>query len=64
MISIQDLPVGRNPDETLRLVQGYQFSDEHGEVCPAKWKPGAKTMKPDWKSAELKEFWEKEHGKK
>jgi len=45
-ISINDLPVGRSPDETLRLVQAFQFSDQHGEVCPAKWKPGQKAMKP------------------
>ena len=45
--SINDLPVGRNPEETLRLVKAFQYVDEHGEVCPANWKPGAKTMKPD-----------------
>jgi alkyl hydroperoxide reductase subunit AhpC len=36
-ISISDLPVGRNVEETLRLVKAFQFSDEHGEVCPASW---------------------------
>ncbi|XP_056635623.1 peroxiredoxin 1 [Diorhabda sublineata] len=46
-ITINDLPVGRSVDETLRLVQAFQFTDEHGEVCPAGWKPGSKTMKPD-----------------
>ncbi|XP_014235391.1 peroxiredoxin 1 [Trichogramma pretiosum] len=46
-ITINDLPVGRSVDETLRLVQAFQFTDEHGEVCPAGWKPGKKTMKPD-----------------
>lgn len=45
--TINDLPVGRSVDETLRLVQAFQFTDEHGEVCPAGWKPGDKTMKPD-----------------
>lgn len=44
-ITINDLPVGRSVDETLRLVQAFQFADEHGEVCPANWKPGAKTIK-------------------
>lgn len=34
-------------DETLRLVQAFQFTDEHGEVCPANWKPGSKTMVAD-----------------
>lgn len=39
--------VGRNADELLRKVQALQFVAEHGdEVCPAKWKPGAKTLKP------------------
>lgn len=53
-ITINDMPVGRSVDETLRLVQAFQFTDEHGEVCPANWKPGKKTMKPDPESA--KEF--------
>merc|ERR1712071_92013 len=34
-ITINDLPVGRSVDETLRLVQAFQFTDKHGEVCPA-----------------------------
>ncbi|GFY62197.1 peroxiredoxin 1 [Trichonephila inaurata madagascariensis] len=46
-ITINDLPVGRSVDETLRLVQALQFTDKNGEVCPAGWKPGEKTMKPD-----------------
>lgn len=46
-ITVNDLPVGRSVDETLRLVQAFQFTDKHGEVCPAGWKPGADTMKPD-----------------
>ena len=46
-ITINDLPVGRSVDETLRLVQAFQFTDKHGEVCPAGWKPGKDTMKPD-----------------
>ncbi|MCD1184916.1 peroxiredoxin, partial [Leptospira sp. Pond_2020] len=44
-ITINDLPVGRSVDETLRLVQAFQYTDIHGEVCPAGWKPGSKTMK-------------------
>jgi len=40
------LPVGRDVDETLRLVQAFQFTDKHGEVCPAGWRPGKKSMKP------------------
>lgn len=50
-ITINDLPVGRSVDETLRLVQAFQHTDEYGEVCPAGWKPGSKTMKPDPKGS-------------
>lgn len=46
-VTVNDLPVGRSVDETLRLVQAFQFTDEHGEVCPANWKPGSKTMVAD-----------------
>merc|ERR1712228_33069 len=51
-ITINDLPVGRSVDETLRLVQAFQFTDENGEVCPAGWKPGKDTMKPDPKGSQ------------
>ena len=44
---MNDPPVGRNVDEILRLVQGYQYTDKHGEVCPAGWQPGAATINPD-----------------
>jgi alkyl hydroperoxide reductase subunit AhpC len=50
-VSVNDLSVGRNVSETLRLVEGYQFADEHGEVCPAGWKKGAKTMIPNPKDS-------------
>ena len=39
--------VGRSVDETLRLVQAFQYTDKHGEVCPAGWKPGKETIIPD-----------------
>ena len=45
--TVNNLGVGRNVDETLRLIQAYQFVAENGEVCPANWTPGEKTMKPD-----------------
>lgn len=45
--TVNNLPVGRNVDEVLRLIRAYQFVAEHGEVCPANWTPGADTMKPD-----------------
>lgn len=37
---VNDLPLGRNIDEMLRMVDALQFHDEHGEVCPAGWKSG------------------------
>lgn len=43
-ITMNDLPVGRSVDETLRLVQAFQYTDMHGEVCPANWKPGEQTV--------------------
>lgn len=46
-LSINDLPVGRSVDETLRLIKAFQFVEQHGEVCPANWKPDAPTIKPD-----------------
>ncbi len=45
--TVNNLGVGRNVDEALRLIQAYQYVAKHGEVCPANWKPGEKTMKPD-----------------
>jgi len=43
---VNDLPLGRNIDELLRLVDALQFHEAHGEVCPAGWKKGDKAMKP------------------
>ena len=44
---IQDNNIGRNADELLRKVEAAQFVATHdGEVCPAKWKKGAETLKP------------------
>lgn len=43
-ISINDLPVGRSIDETLRLLQAFQYTDTHDEVCPLGWQPGSATM--------------------
>jgi peroxiredoxin 3 len=45
--TINDLPVGRNVDEAIRLITAFQYHEEHGDVCPANWTPGADTMKPD-----------------
>lgn len=43
---VNDLPIGRNIDELLRLVDALQYHEQHGEVCPAGWKKGDKAMKP------------------
>jgi len=61
-ITMNDLPVGRSVDETLRLVQAFQYTDDHGEVCPANWTPGQDTMKPD--PAGKLEYFEKHCNKK
>ncbi len=42
---VNNLPLGRNIDEMLRMVDALQFTEEHGEVCPAGWKDGDKGMK-------------------
>lgn len=42
---INDLPLGRNVDELIRLVDALQFHETHGEVCPAGWRKGDKGMK-------------------
>ncbi|MEN4046091.1 MULTISPECIES: peroxiredoxin [Sulfurimonas] len=44
---INDLPLGRNVDEMLRMIDAQQFTDEYGEVCPAGWEKGDEGMKPD-----------------
>jgi len=41
---VNDLPLGRNIDEMLRMVDALQFHEEHGEVCPAQWEKGKKGM--------------------
>jgi peroxiredoxin (alkyl hydroperoxide reductase subunit C) len=43
---VNDLPLGRNVDEALRVLDALQFVEKHGEVCPANWKPGEEAMKP------------------
>jgi len=41
---VNDLPLGRNMDELIRMVDALQFHEEHGEVCPAGWNKGSKGM--------------------
>ncbi|KIE05925.1 putative peroxiredoxin [Candidatus Jidaibacter acanthamoeba] len=43
---INDLPLGRNIEEAIRMVDALQYSEKHGEVCPANWKQGKEAMKP------------------
>lgn len=45
-ITMNDLPVGRNVDETLRLIQAFKYTDQYGEVCPANWRVGGQTIIP------------------
>jgi len=42
-----NLPLGRNVEEVLRLVDALQYTEKHGEVCPANWHEGEKSMKPN-----------------
>lgn len=63
-ISINDLGVGRNVEEYLRLVKAFQFNKKNGEVCPASWKPGERAMTPDVNSDKLKSYWTEVHAKK
>ncbi len=44
---VNDLPLGRNIDEAIRMVDALAFHEEHGEVCPAGWNKGKKGMKAD-----------------
>lgn len=44
---VNNLPLGRDVDEMLRLVDALQFHEKHGEVCPAGWKKGDAGMKAD-----------------
>ncbi|KAL7320278.1 cTPxI [Mucor circinelloides] len=50
-ITMNDLQVGRSVTEIIRLVEAFQFTDKHGEVCPANWNKGSKTIIPDVEKA-------------
>jgi len=43
---VNDMPLGRSVDEVLRMIDALQFTEEFGEVCPANWKKGDKSLKP------------------
>lgn len=47
---VNDMPLGRSIDEVLRLVDALQYSEEHGEVCPANWHKGDRTLKENAES--------------
>lgn len=55
--TVNDLPLGRNFDEFIRVIEALQFHEEHGEVCPAGWSKGDKgmTASPDGVAAYLSE---------
>ena len=59
---VNDLPLGRSVDEALRMVKALQFHAKHGEVCPADWQEGKRTIKPSTDAS--KEFFGAEYGGK
>jgi alkyl hydroperoxide reductase subunit AhpC len=58
---INDLPLGRSTDEALRVLDALQFVEKHGEVCPANWRPGSMTIKPNVSGS--KEYFSKANAK-
>lgn len=55
---VNDFPLGRSVDEVIRLLDALIFHEQHGEVCPANWKPGSKGMVPDTKG--LRSYFEQD----
>ena len=56
---VNDLPLGRSVDEALRMVKALQFFVKNGEVCPANWQEGSRTINPDVEKS--KEFFSAEY---
>lgn len=56
---VNDLPLGRSVEEALRMVKALQFFEANGEVCPANWKEGSRTIKPTVDKS--KEFFQAEY---
>ena len=56
---VNNLPLGRSVDEALRMVKALQFFEANGEVCPANWQEGARTIKPT--TDDSKEFFSAEY---
>ena len=57
---VNDLPLGRSVDEALRTLDALRHFETHGEVCPADWRPGEESMKPD--PVGSREYFEKAAG--
>ena len=57
---VNDLPLGRNIDEALRMVDALQFHEQHGDVCPANWNEGQEAMTPT--AAGVAEYLKKHNG--
>jgi alkyl hydroperoxide reductase subunit AhpC len=57
---VNDLPLGRSVDEALRMVSALQFFEKNGEVCPANWQEGARTIKPT--PTDSQDFFNAEYG--
>jgi alkyl hydroperoxide reductase subunit AhpC len=60
--TVNDAAVGRSIDETIRLIEAFQHSDQFGDVCPSNWKPGDSTIKPD--PEQKNEYFQKTYGNK
>ncbi len=56
---VNDLPLGRSVDEALRMVKALQYFEENGEVCPANWEEGSRSINPD--PVKSKEFFNAEY---
>ncbi|MEM9646449.1 MAG: peroxiredoxin [Planctomycetota bacterium] len=56
---VNDLPLGRSVDEALRMVKALQYFEKNGEVCPANWQEGSRTIKPTVENS--KEFFDAEY---
>ncbi len=56
---VNDLPLGRSVDEALRMVKALQYFEQNGEVCPANWQEGSRTINPDVQGS--KEFFSAEY---
>lgn len=59
---VNDLPLGRSVDEALRMVKALQYFEAHGEVCPANWQEGSRTIKAN--PTESKKFFAAEYSGK